>query len=160
MIVGGGLKLSLNHLVPPALGSVLKSVCVCVVWDVGWAKRCQQSRRKLMLSMDSLVLELGAAGGRPQNHPKPCRNTPRNNRSPYGNICSIPVWLWWLVLLIDCFGIPMIFHGFLWISLDFLGLPWIYLDFGRFQGPQAQVPARTSAGLSAGLGAGLHQGLH
>ena len=30
MIVGGGLKLSLNHLVPPALGSVLKSVCVCV----------------------------------------------------------------------------------------------------------------------------------
>ena len=30
MIVGGGLKLSLNHLVPPALGSVLKSVCVRV----------------------------------------------------------------------------------------------------------------------------------
>ena len=25
----GGLKLSLNHLVPPALGSVAKNVCVC-----------------------------------------------------------------------------------------------------------------------------------
>ena len=30
VIVGGGLKLSLNHLVPLALGSVAKSVCVCV----------------------------------------------------------------------------------------------------------------------------------
>ena len=30
VIVGGGLKLSLIHLVPPALGSVLKSVCVCL----------------------------------------------------------------------------------------------------------------------------------
>ena len=29
MIVGGGLKLSINHWMPLALGSVCKSVCVC-----------------------------------------------------------------------------------------------------------------------------------
>ena len=34
VIVGGGLKLSLNHLVPLALGSVAKSVCVCVCLSV------------------------------------------------------------------------------------------------------------------------------
>ena len=43
VIVEGGLKLSLNHLVPPALGSVLKSVGVCVcasVWGV-WELRSE-----------------------------------------------------------------------------------------------------------------------
>ena len=30
VIIGGGLKLCLIHLVPPALRSVLKKVCVCV----------------------------------------------------------------------------------------------------------------------------------
>ena len=30
VIIGGGLKLCLIHLVPPAIRSLLKKVCVCV----------------------------------------------------------------------------------------------------------------------------------